>query len=344
MTDRHRLTWDVGPTVSATPLPDGVERMFIPSPDGMLELLVALPAGAGPAGEERPPLLFVHGGFGSAACFINFLPFFASHGHPAYSLSLRGHGASHHPGFWKLYWTTKHTLALDVATAITHIRHLHNITYAATPPPHRRRNGVILCGHSSGGGLSQYLISRTLETVGGLVTLAAVPGFGSYGVYYNWFAMDPWFALRMYFRDLFHPRSPLSSTALVHRAFFAAGSPPALVRAAEADMAETESMLWPLGMMVQFVDPGRVVGGVVPALRRGRRLLVVAGGEDRLMGVRIMELLAAWYRSALECVSGRVEEGTDVVRFAEVKGSGHHLMRDVAWRECAEVVLEWLQK
>lgn len=71
---------------------------------------------------------------------------------------------------------------------------------------------------------------------------------------------------------------------------------------------------------------------------------MVAGSEDRLMGVRIMAQLAAWYRSALECVSGRVEEGTDVVRFEEVKGSGHDLMRDVAWRECAGVMLEWLQK
>lgn len=63
MADRHKLTWGVGPKISAKPLPDGVERMFIPSPDGMLELLVALPAGTGSgSGEERPPLLFVHGG------------------------------------------------------------------------------------------------------------------------------------------------------------------------------------------------------------------------------------------------------------------------------------------
>lgn len=34
-------------------------------------------------------------------------------------------------------------------------------------------------GHSSGGGISQYLISTGLEKVGGFVALAAVPGFGS---------------------------------------------------------------------------------------------------------------------------------------------------------------------
>lgn len=66
MADRHKLTWDMGPTISATPLPEGVERVFIPSPDGMLELLVALPpVGSSGAGEERPPLLVVHGGEGS---------------------------------------------------------------------------------------------------------------------------------------------------------------------------------------------------------------------------------------------------------------------------------------
>jgi pimeloyl-ACP methyl ester carboxylesterase len=40
------------------------------------------------------PLLFVHGGWHSAACWNNFLDFFAGAGYRAVALSLRGHGAS----------------------------------------------------------------------------------------------------------------------------------------------------------------------------------------------------------------------------------------------------------
>src|ERR1700755_599042 len=40
------------------------------------------------------PLLFVHGGWHSAACWNNFLDFFADAGYRAVALSLRGHGAS----------------------------------------------------------------------------------------------------------------------------------------------------------------------------------------------------------------------------------------------------------
>jgi len=34
-------------------------------------------------------------------------------------------------------------------------------------------------GHSSGAGLTQYILDRNMEELGGLVALAAVPGFGS---------------------------------------------------------------------------------------------------------------------------------------------------------------------
>lgn len=108
-------------------------------------------------------------------------------------------------------------------------------------------------------------------------------------------------------------------------------------------MPETESMLWPLGMMTRFVDPQKVVANIVPTLRNGRRVLVIAGTDDKLMGVRIMEQLTAWYRSAFELVTGKMEEGTDVVRFEVVQGSGHHLMRDVEWQQCSGMILEWLE-
>lgn len=60
----------------------------------------------------------------------------------------------------------KHALALDVTLAIGHIRSKHS-------------KNVIVMGHSSGGGLVQYVLDGDMEKLGGLVTLAAVPGFGS---------------------------------------------------------------------------------------------------------------------------------------------------------------------
>ena len=57
------------------------------------------------------------------------------------------------------------TIGSDLELAIYHIRDKH------TKP-------VILLGHSSGGGISQHVISLGREKVGGFVALAAVPGFG----------------------------------------------------------------------------------------------------------------------------------------------------------------------
>jgi pimeloyl-ACP methyl ester carboxylesterase len=43
----------------------------------------------------------------------------------------------------------------------------------------REQSEVLLVGHSSGGGLSQAILSKGDVTVKGLALLGAVPGFGS---------------------------------------------------------------------------------------------------------------------------------------------------------------------
>lgn len=62
--------------------------------------------------------------------------------------------------------SAKHALALDVTIAIGHIRSKHS-------------ERIIIMGHSSGAGLTQYILDRNMEELRGLVALAAVPGFGS---------------------------------------------------------------------------------------------------------------------------------------------------------------------
>ncbi|PWW77671.1 alpha/beta-hydrolase [Tuber magnatum] len=305
----HRLSWSPS-TAPPAALPEGVrERVFV-----------------------RPRV----GCFESALDFTNYLQFFSSRGYPCYAPSLRGHGASYQLGFWSMYWTSKHALALDVALVIAHIRSKHS------------KNAVIM-GHSSGGGLAQYILDRDMEKLGGLVTLAAVPGFGSMGVYLNWIRFDPWFLIRIYCKHFGHPRSPLSSTALVHNAFFSRAFPLQEVRELERTMPEYESMRWTVSMMTKFVSAERVIGNILPTLKGGRRVLVVAGGEDKLMNGVIMQRLAAWYRVAWESIRGKGEQGVEeeasaeVVRYGVVEGSGHHVMKDCMWEVGAEMVLEWLE-
>jgi alpha-beta hydrolase superfamily lysophospholipase len=62
---------------------------------------------------------------------------------------------------------TKDILAADVVAAIEEIQ--------------RKEGGgsVVLVGHSSGGGLSQLILSKGLAKVRGLALVAAIPNFGS---------------------------------------------------------------------------------------------------------------------------------------------------------------------
>ncbi|KAF8251626.1 alpha/beta-hydrolase [Wilcoxina mikolae CBS 423.85] len=304
----HILLWR-SPTIRkpCPPLPAGVERCFLDTPGGKLELLTSLP----PQRTGKPPLLFVHGGFGSAQCYRNYLPYFSSRGYPAYAVSLRGHGESWQPGFWRMFFTPRQRFVEDIVAVARMIR--------------KQEGEVVLVGHSSGGGCIQDLVSQGLEPVAGLVLLAAIPGSGSFYVNCNWWRLDSWFFPR-FFWHLCHPRSPLSSTPLVKAAFFSHGFPEKEVRKVEAMMSEWESMAWPNGMMWRFVDPKKVVA-------RMRRMLVVAGEVDALMSVMIERELAEWYRKA----GGNVED--EVVR-----GAGHHLMLDTTWEEGARTLDAWLER
>lgn len=158
------------PTAPLMSLPDGVERFFIDTPGGKIEVLHAA-AQSSPT--QRPdanasPLFFVHGGMGGAWVWLEYLQFFAARGIPCYAVSLRGHGGSYYPSYLRMvYATTKRMLADDA---------LAGLRWAQDREGGRE---VVLIGHSSGGGLSQLLLSEKEVKVKGLVLVAAVPGFGS---------------------------------------------------------------------------------------------------------------------------------------------------------------------
>ena len=188
-------------------------------------------------------------------------------------------------------------------------------------------------------------------------------------VYKNWFKLDPWFPPRFYIRDFWHPRSPLSSTTLVHRAFFSPDFPSQRTKEFERLMPEYESLIWPLNMMFPFINVRNVLKNILGWNGNGQqRLMVIAGEKDTLMGVTLMRRMAASYRqgfislvrklffgekfaltaqesdtSAGEVADG-VENATGGVRFAVVKGSGHHLQNDLQWEACALRILEFLDQ
>jgi len=229
--------------------------------------------------------------------------------------------------------------------------------------------------HSAGGELLQYILSEGLHSppdpkktdsqayvVGRIGLLGVIPCYGSVGVYWNWVKLDPFYPLRMYLLHFGHPWSPpwspLSSTKLVKHAFFCNECPDERVREFETgEMAPYESMAWPLGTLAAFADPEKIVRAVGLTNSSGSesaeglrpRVLVVAGGKDVLMRPGVMARLVGVFRNAVRLAFGLVKNNGDVqegvrdeIEFRVVQGSGHHLMGDIYWEECAEKILRFL--
>lgn len=254
-------------------------------------------------------------------------------------------------------------MALDATAGIRYVVDKHR---------NEGRPDIVPVGHSAGGALLQYILSEGLHSppdpkktdseayaVGRIGLLGVIPCYGSAGVYWNWLKLDPFCLFRMYLVHLGHPRSPLSSTRLVKQAFFCDECPDERVREFETqEMAPYESMVWALATFRMFADPGKIVRAVGLTNSSGRgsteqlrpRVLVIAGGKDVLTRPGVMAKLAGLLRDAVRSVfgsvksDGGVQEGiTDGVEFRVVQGSGHHLMGDVYWEECAEKILRFLE-
>ncbi|MCX7946252.1 MAG: alpha/beta hydrolase [Hydrogenophilus sp.] len=104
-----------------------------------------------------PPLLFLHGAFGSARCWHHWLRYFAQRGYDAWALSLPGHGG------------TSARKPLDLLSLDDYLAHLLSILPRLPAPP-------ILLGHSMGGFLVQRAIARTPFPAA--ILLASVPPTG----------------------------------------------------------------------------------------------------------------------------------------------------------------------
>lgn len=162
---------------SPTSLPEGITRSSIHTPSGPLELLTALPTSS--PDEFKPPLFFAHGGFGCAEMWLSYMQYFAARGYPCYAISYRGHGHSWYPSYLRMYFTTRHTVAEDLAAGINYVQALETVRRGGSDGKEEDTMRVVLVAHSAGGALSQYALSRKMVKVRGFCMFAAVPGFGS---------------------------------------------------------------------------------------------------------------------------------------------------------------------
>lgn len=152
------------PTGIQQPVPEGLERIWVDSPLGRLELLTAVPTASK---NDGPPVFFCHGGMGGAWVWAEYMRFLAAQGVRCYAISLRGHGDSWHPSYLRMVFaTTRGMLCDDLVRGIEWVQN-------------KEKNEVMLVGHSSGGGLSQAILSEGRVHVKGLALLGAVPCFGS---------------------------------------------------------------------------------------------------------------------------------------------------------------------
>ncbi|EGO53840.1 hypothetical protein NEUTE1DRAFT_132309, partial [Neurospora tetrasperma FGSC 2508] len=189
------------------PLPPGISRSFIPTPHGDLEILHTTTTSSS---SQQPALFFIHGGMGSASVWLEYLSFFSQQQQqrqniPCYAISMRGHGGSWYPSYLRMvYGTTKGDLTGDVVSGIRWavdrergqrkqqqlgrgvIKGQGKEVGKDVDVDHVERKEeveMVLIGHSSGGGLAQYILSAGLlgglsVKVKGLVLMGAVPGFG----------------------------------------------------------------------------------------------------------------------------------------------------------------------
>ena len=162
-----------------------------------------------------------------------------------------------------------------------------------------------------------------------------------------------------------HPRSPLSSPALVQQAFFSSQFPRSKVEDWQRWMPEWESLRWPLGMMRQFVSFPRILENITSLSRQGARICIIAGSGDKLVGSQIPERLAKTFRDAIKILADdkridRVEDEpndekvTSIdevrttsslgVRFVDMEGAPHHFQNDIKQEVGARQLMSFINE
>ncbi|KAJ9603833.1 hypothetical protein H2200_011354 [Cladophialophora chaetospira] len=347
------------PSSKEHPLPSHIQRSFVSTPNGNLELLICAPKHTS---SKATPLIFIHGGFGSASVWIDWMSYLYEYDYNGtiYAYSARGHGASYPVSFYPMvYCTTLDDFASDLATTVHHIT--SQLEDGKEP---------ILVAHSAGGALVQYALANRMVSGSALCLVGSIPHFGGYDAFWNWTKMDPW----MHARSLplgFHPKCALVHPQLVHRALFSDKYPIEKVKEFMTWMAPYESFGWATGVNGSFwkwltgknewLDPLKILKSVNGWERPGDRVCVMVGSHDVPMDLKVARRQAGEFREVAramefqasaeqeretreEDIPGVDSESMERVRLVIVQGAGHHVQNDIQQAAGAEALRRWIEQ
>ena len=321
------------------PLPPSISRDFIKTTQGPLELLISEPTLQDP---KRTPVLFLHGGFGHASVWVEWMTYLSKHYNTrTYAVSARNHGASYVCSSWSqmVFRITLDDIASDFLAAIKEVE-----LREGTPP--------VLVAHSAGGATVQYILDRGMAATPALVLAGSAPHYGFMRVLWNWLLRIDWWIFVRGFFMLQHPKSALCTTTLVKNAFFSPDYPYNKVREFEGWMAPYESLQWPAGLMGSwkggrnvFLDPVKIVRNISAKKAGCDRILIIMGDHDHMMQDTQGRSIAEYAQAIKEVDKKRRSQTTDPtsgIRFVEIARTGHHLQNDVRWEEGAKALLDFL--
>jgi pimeloyl-ACP methyl ester carboxylesterase len=349
------------------PLPTHIKREYVRTPRGDLEILVCGPKTSN-ATTETPITFFVHGGFGNAGVWIEWMTQLYNKNHPGWlvAYSGRGHGASYALSYFDMVFkTTIDDFVEDLVAAEKYARD--------RVPSTSFRQEMIFAGHSSGGGLVQYALSKAAIRAQAICLVDAMPHFGMLDAYWNWFKHDPLFPLRICLH-LGHPVSPLSSLRLVQLAFFGPKIGASRVAEFMRWMAPYESLSWPISQSGSFwlwllgrnewLNVDDIIGSLKTSEKaNSEQVLILVGDEDMMFHEMMYRRQATEYRHGFEKLvrMKRVDESSDplttepehsdLLKISEsgsgvalkvVLHAGHHLQNDVQSAVGAEIIRNFI--
>jgi pimeloyl-ACP methyl ester carboxylesterase len=314
------------PQPKVRPLPPHIDRTFVDTLGGPLELLVCEPCEK----QDGAPVLFVHGGSGSAGVWLEWMSYLREpYSSSLYAISVR------------VWGFTLEDFASDLEAAMSEVK---------------RREGAwpILICHSAGSTIAQRFLASGRIQASGLVLAGAIPHYGIGRPLFQWWTKIDWTMPLRALVHLQHPRSPLSTTTLVHNAFFSKGCPRERVKKFEYWMADLESMRWPLAALGgwqglsggSWLKPEDIVRNMTGCNVGNDEILVILGTEDHIIcGTHertVMELEAAVRR--LRNSSEHSKLPGQGVKLVEIPDTGHHLQNDLKWDDAARAVATFLER
>ncbi|WP_413112165.1 alpha/beta hydrolase [Thaumasiovibrio sp. DFM-14] len=295
-----------------------IHHGFIDSIDGQLEYFAAYPNQCSEGVqsdnvvtlfEQTPlkarPILFIHGILCSGQLFqYHILPAIAAAGHPAYAMSLRGHGGSH----GNLVGDTLSNYVQDLKACIDWLFN-------------RYQQRPVVVGYSMGGLVAQHLAAQChtqgqIMPMHGLCLLASVPPTGFHHLNHDILIKQPLFSF-MLGQAMWVPQSiPFSPyfKRMMVNALFHSDPEPYQIEALMTDMGCEDLRL--------FTD----ASGVSTTFRSELPILVVGAQKDKLVSAELIDKTAHAY-------------GVEAHHLPEL---GHAVPVEKNWWLFVEKLLHWV--